>query len=242
MPAAPLPANRSRTRASAQVRLEDREQRLLDAIAERPRAGPGATSRMPRARAGDDPARVSHRRSDVTRRSPVRRPRRAQPAARQLRGERRVARIEPARVVEQASACRRARTASSRCSATWSDATRSRGKPLWASPRTSPSCAARSPSRPARSRRVDSATASSRASAISSVESDTRTQNDSTRAAPDPAAQLVELREPEPIGALDDHHRRLRDVDADLDDGRPDEHVELAVAEPGHLGVPLGRP
>ena len=50
----------------------------------------------------------------------------------------------------------------------------------------------------------------------------------------------MELGQPEPIGALDDHHRRLGHVDADLDDRRPDEHVELAVAEPGHLGVAVG--
>ena len=51
----------------------------------------------------------------------------------------------------------------------------------------------------------------------------------------------MELREAEPVGALDDHHRRGRDVDADLDDGRPDEDIELAVAEAGHLGVAIGR-
>ena len=50
----------------------------------------------------------------------------------------------------------------------------------------------------------------------------------------------MELGEPEPVGALDDHHRRLRHVDADLDDRRPDEDVELAVAEPGHLRVAVG--
>ena len=55
--------------------------------------------------------------------------------------------------------------------------------------------------------------------------------------AADPAAQLVELGEPEPVGPLDDHHRRLRHVHADLDDGRADQHVELAVAEARHLGV-----
>ena len=38
MPAAPLPANRSRNARAAQVRLEDREQGLLHAVAERPRA------------------------------------------------------------------------------------------------------------------------------------------------------------------------------------------------------------
>jgi len=34
-------------------------------------------------------------------------------------------------------------------------------------------------------------------------------------AAADPAAQLVELRQPEALGVLDHHHRRRRDVDAD---------------------------
>src|SRR5439155_18347973 len=43
------------------------------------------------------------------------------------------------------------------------------------------------------------------------------------RPTPDPAAQLVELREPEAIGFLDDHDRRVWDVDADLDHGRRDE-------------------
>ena len=50
-------------------------------------------------------------------------------------------------------------------------------------------------------------------------------------AAADAAAQLVELREAEPVGLLDDHDRRVRDVDADLDHRRRDEHVELALLE-----------
>src|SRR5712691_12163255 len=41
-------------------------------------------------------------------------------------------------------------------------------------------------------------------------------------AAPDAAAQLMELGEPEPLGVLDHHHRRLRHVDADLDHGGGD--------------------
>ena len=49
------------------------------------------------------------------------------------------------------------------------------------------------------------------------------------RAAADAAAQLVELREAEAVGLLDDHDRRVRDVDADLDHRRRDEHVELAL-------------
>ena len=42
-------------------------------------------------------------------------------------------------------------------------------------------------------------------------------------AAPDPAAQLVQLREAEALGVLDHHDRRLGDVDADLDDGGGDQ-------------------
>ena len=37
-------------------------------------------------------------------------------------------------------------------------------------------------------------------------------------AAPDAAAQLMQLRESEPLGVLDDHQRRVRHVHADLDD------------------------
>ena len=53
-------------------------------------------------------------------------------------------------------------------------------------------------------------------------------------AAPDAPAQLVELREPEALGVVDDHHRRRRHVDADLDHRGRDEHVELAGAQRAH--------
>src|SRR3954470_8829985 len=48
------------------------------------------------------------------------------------------------------------------------------------------------------------------------------------------AADLVELGEPEQVGALDDQRVRLRDVDARLDDARRDEHVGLAAQEAHH--------
>ena len=54
------------------------------------------------------------------------------------------------------------------------------------------------------------------------------------RAATDPAAELVQLEQPEAVGVLDDHHRRVRDVDADLDDRGRDQHVERAGAELRH--------
>ena len=57
-------------------------------------------------------------------------------------------------------------------------------------------------------------------------------------AAPDPPAKLVQLREPEPVRPLDDHDRRVRDVDADLDHGRRDEDVELPVSKRG-MTLPL---
>ena len=53
-------------------------------------------------------------------------------------------------------------------------------------------------------------------------------------AAPDAPAQLVELREAEALGVLDDHHRGVRHVDADLDDRRRDEHLYLAGDEAAH--------
>ena len=52
----------------------------------------------------------------------------------------------------------------------------------------------------------------------------------------------MELRQPEAVGLLDDHDRRVRDVDADLDHRRRDEDVELARLELGHQLAPLGRP
>ena len=51
------------------------------------------------------------------------------------------------------------------------------------------------------------------------------------RAAPHPPAQLVQLREPEAIRLLDDHHRRVRDVDPQLDDGGRHQHVGPPVGE-----------
>ena len=52
--------------------------------------------------------------------------------------------------------------------------------------------------------------------------------------APDPSAQLVKLREAEPLRVLDDHHRRLRDVHPHFDDRGRDEQLEVAPLEPPH--------
>ena len=61
------------------------------------------------------------------------------------------------------------------------------------------------------------------------------------RAATDAATQLVELQQPEPVGVLDHHHRRVGHVDAHLDHGRRHQHVDLAGAERGHRRLLLGR-
>ena len=60
------------------------------------------------------------------------------------------------------------------------------------------------------------------------------------RPAPDPAAQLVQLGEPEPVGVLDHHHGGVRHVDADLDHRRRDQHAEVAGREPAHPLGPVG--
>ena len=53
-------------------------------------------------------------------------------------------------------------------------------------------------------------------------------------APPHPAAELVELREAEAVGAVDDHGVDVRDVDAVLDDRRRQQHVEVAAGEGVH--------
>src|SRR6185503_4770976 len=59
--------------------------------------------------------------------------------------------------------------------------------------------------------------------------------------APDPATQLVQLRQTESFRVLDQHDGRIRDIDPDLDHRRRDEYVDLAIAERAHRGVALVR-
>ena len=57
--------------------------------------------------------------------------------------------------------------------------------------------------------------------------------------APDAPADLVELAEAEPVGAVDDQRVGLRDVDARLDDRGRDEHVGVAAQEADHALLEL---
>ena len=57
--------------------------------------------------------------------------------------------------------------------------------------------------------------------------------------AADASAQLVQLADAEAVGVHHDHHGRVGDVDADLDDGGAHQDVDLAGAERGHHGVLL---
>ena len=59
------------------------------------------------------------------------------------------------------------------------------------------------------------------------------------RPAPDPAAQLVQLGQTEPLRVLDHHDGGVGHVDAHLDDRRGHQHLHLAVAEPPHDTVAL---
>ena len=54
------------------------------------------------------------------------------------------------------------------------------------------------------------------------------------RATADAAAQLVQLRDAEPVGVEHDHHGGVRYVDTDLDHRRGDEHVDVAARRTAH--------
>ena len=60
-------------------------------------------------------------------------------------------------------------------------------------------------------------------------------------APPDTAAQLMELRQAEALGALDDHPARVGDVDADLDHGRGDQDLDRPGGELLHDPLALHR-
>ena len=61
------------------------------------------------------------------------------------------------------------------------------------------------------------------------------------RAAADPAAKLVQLREPEAFGVLDDHQRRIGHIDTDFDHRRRDQHIDVSGRERAHGRILLVR-
>ena len=84
------------------------------------------------------------------------------------------------------------------------------------------------------------ASSRARASRLPSSDSSNSTQVDGC-APSDPAPELVQLREAEALGVLDQHHGRVRNVDADLDHRRRDQQVRASRAEPVHHALLLGR-
>ena len=52
----------------------------------------------------------------------------------------------------------------------------------------------------------------------------------------DPSAELMELRESESVGFLDDDDGGIRDIDADLDDGGRDQDIEGSFLKGFHHG------
>ena len=181
IPAAPLPANRSRTLAPRRSGSRIAKRVCLTRSPSGRVPAPGASSRMPARRAGDDPAGVRHA---ARRHVPL-----AGSAATRWRSQPRSSSAARTRLAAGRSA-RRRRAAPRRGLA---PGRRDRGAPVpgatrpeaagsrsGRAPARCPPCAARSPSRPARTRRWYSTTARRRASAVSSSVSDTRTQNDST--------------------------------------------------------------
>ena len=225
IPIAPLPAYRSRTRASGTRSPRMREQRLLDPIGDRPRRR-AARRRQRHApgRAGDDAHQAASPSASTGAKSRLQ--------ARQLRPP-----ASSGSAPTSASARSRARSARRRCRGSNRVATFSGGRP---------DC--RVPSRLPAPRR--------REILLGDVEAVERSAHDLERArapadrcvreedaegpmrsAPDPPAQLVELRQAEALGVLDEHHARVRHVDPDLDDRRRDEHVHLPRREGGHRRV-----
>ena len=61
------------------------------------------------------------------------------------------------------------------------------------------------------------------------------------RSPADASAKLVQLREAESLGMLDDHDRRVRDVHAHLHDGRAHENVQLSRRKRRHHVFLRGR-
>ncbi len=117
-------------------------------------------------------------------------------------------------------------------------ATRSVGRPCCAEPKKSPgprvSRSYFATARPSDVRHRNC----SRSRTASLPLSEIRMQQESA-APPHAPAQLVQCRQAEPLGILNDHDRRVRHVNADLDDCRRDKHVQLTGLESLHDIVPF---
>ena len=123
----------------------------------------------------------------------------------------------------------RLRRSSSRRAAPGDSAGRS-GSPTASWPSTSPSRRCSRSTRLSSKPSVVAATASSRSRAGMRSRAVRDQQAQPGVAAPaDPAAQLVELGDAEPVGVEQHHRGRVGDVDADLDHRRRDQHVDVAA-------------
>ena len=229
MPSAPVPANRSSTRApptspsiansASRTRSEvGRVARPRGAFSRRPPSvprSPAPANGTPRA--GAQPR--DRRRRACARRSAAR----ARPRAARARA---AASCGSAATIVSA----RARASSSSGASSGRRATRNWRRPDWRVPTSSPSLrssrsisASRKPSEWATSARSRAAPGRADQEAASPV-----------LAAPDAAAQLVQLGDPEALGVLDQHHGRVRHVDPDLDHRRRDEHLGAPGGERRH--------
>ena len=238
IPAAPEPANRSRTLAPGRSGSRIAKSVCLTRSASGRVAGPGASSRMPAGRPGDDPAGVPGRRHAPLAGSPAGHP--PQPAVVELGGQGRPRRGHPAVGVEQRLGMRSRPDGQL---AMLGDLERRDPEAREAALGETEDVALLAQLEVLLGElepvvRLDDRAQARHRDLVGRVGHQDAERFDA--AAPDPAAQLVELGQAEPVGALDDHHRRGRHVDPDLDDRRADQDVQLAVAEAAHLGVALG--
>ncbi len=190
---------------------------------------PGMDRPGGRRAAGGPELRPCRGRPRAPRRRPSRRPARAGRGARRGRGR--------AATRSVAYTCAFAMISSWRSS----DSSRSPDRrPDCTAPSTSPSRRSSRSSRASSKPSVVPATASSRSrAAVRRRHVGDQQAHPGRRATADPAAQLVQLGEAEPVGVEDHHAGGVGDVDADLDHGGGDQHVELAALERPHHGVLL---
>ena len=228
-PSAPVPQKRSSTRAPSTL-AEHREDRLAHPVGGRPHRPAVRRRELPAAQLPADDPHLRHGlrlRGDLLGRSSPKRRRAASSS-----GPSSGASSEPWR--SRSASTSLAGLEQERGVLGQLGDARSRGRPCWRVPRISPS--------PRSARSTSASLKPSRSPAIASSRAPRQlgpgvSEEDAVRlvlAATDPAAQLVELGEPEALGALDHHHGRVGDVDPDLDHGRRHQDVGLAGGEGLH--------